>query len=127
MPQVPEVGTNHDIGHDLKGERRRNSESRFVLPLAQIGAGGLGFVKLIEAPEQAILDDFGIRFEFGFQAVVDDFRAAGLVTAVKFRFERQRDGDWRWIAINQDAAKFGLEAVDGAMLRSSRPGTPRML
>src|SRR5262249_30300357 len=41
MPQVPEVGTNHDIGHDLKGERRRNSESRFVLPLAQIGTGGL--------------------------------------------------------------------------------------
>src|SRR5215472_9246102 len=114
MPQVPEVGADHDIGHDLISKRRRKTECRFVFTLTQIGAGGLRLVKQIEAPEQAILDEFGIRFELGFQAVVHDFRAARVVTAVKLRFERQRDGDWRWIAIDQDGAKLGFEAVNCA-------------
>src|SRR6516164_7224596 len=112
MAQVPKIGANHDIGHDLIGQRRRDTECRFVLPVTQIGASGLGLVKQIEPPEQAILDEFGIRFEFGFKAVVHDLRAACLVTAVKFRFERQRHSDWRRIAINQDRAKFGLEAIN---------------
>src|SRR6516165_6342037 len=112
MAQVPKIGADHDIGHDLIGQRRRDTECRFVLPLAQVGAGGLRLVKQIEAPEQAILDEFSVGFELGFQAVVHDFRAARLVTAVKFRFERQRDRDWRWIAINQDRAKLSLEAVN---------------
>jgi hypothetical protein len=83
-----------------------------VLPLAQIGAGGLGFVEQIEAPEQAILDEFGIRFELGLQPIVDDFLAGRLVAAVKLRFERQRDRDRRRIAIDKNGAKFRFKAVE---------------
>src|SRR5215471_3837838 len=113
MAQVPKISADHDIGHNLIRERRRDTECRFVLPSAEVGAGGLGFIKLIEAPEQAILDEFGIGFELGFQTVVHDFRATCLITAVKFWFERQRDGDWRWIAIDKDRSQFSFEAIDG--------------
>src|SRR6516225_3400908 len=89
MAQVPELGTDCDIGNDLEGERGRHAKGRFLLPHTEIGAGGLRLVEEIKAEVEAVFDEFGIGFEPCLKAVVHDLVAARLVATVEFRLQRQ--------------------------------------
>src|SRR5262249_43437460 len=53
MAQVPELGTDCDIGNDLEGERGRHAKGRFLNPHTEIGAGGLRLVEEIKAEVEA--------------------------------------------------------------------------
>src|SRR5262249_23363532 len=113
MAQVPELGTDCDIGNDLEGERGRHAKGRFLLPHTEIGAGGLRLVEEIKAEVEAVFDEFGIGFEPCLKAVVHDLVAARLVATVEFRLQRQRDGQWRPLMVDEDGSYVGFESIYG--------------
>src|SRR6516225_12379512 len=113
MVQVPEIGTDCDIGNDLEGERGRHAKGRFLLPHTEIGAGCLRLVEEIKAEVEPVFDEFGIGFEPCLKAVVHDLVAARLVATVEFRLQRQRDGQWRPLMVDEDGSYVGFESIAG--------------
>jgi hypothetical protein len=49
VAQIPEIDADHDVGHDLEGERR------FLVPPANGGARRRRLVEQVEGQKQAVL------------------------------------------------------------------------
>src|SRR5262249_29729020 len=113
MAQIPEVDPDDDIWNELIGQRRRDSEGRLLTPYTEIAARGLRLVEEIKAEVEAVFDEFGIGFEPCLKAVVHDLVAARLVATVEFRLQRQRDGPWRPVMVDQNGSYVGFESIDG--------------